>query len=103
MARRKRKSTPSTRSTLWLVHGLLLMTGLAAGYVWRSYAPLPLPGGGALAGDTSARIDPDELDRRAAAKKERLRDELNDLREKQERTEEDLAEIQIKEILGGKM
>ena len=103
MARRKRKSTPSTRSTIWLVHGLLLCTGLAAGYVWRSYAPLPLPGGSALSGDTPSRVDPEELSRRAEAKKERLREELDDLREKQEQTEEDLAEIQIKEILGGKM
>ncbi len=102
MARRKRKSA-SPPGTIWLVHGMLLLTGLALGYAWRSYAPLPLPGGGALAGDTPTRIDPEELAQRAEAKKERLRDELETLREKQEKTEEDLAEIQIKEILGGKM
>jgi len=102
MPRRKTRAR-TRRPSLWLPRALIFATALAAGYLWRSYAPLPLPGGGRLAGDTPARIDPDQLAERTREKKQKLQAEIRQLQDKQEETQEDLGEIQIREILGGKM
>lgn len=100
MARRKRGSF---EAAAWLGRGGILAAGLMAGYVWRSFAPLPLPGGGALAGDTPAVIDPEALALEAETKKKELAEELDDLRARQQKTEEELGEMQIREILGGEI
>jgi len=96
-----RKKRGSFDAGLWLGRVGLVAFGLAAGYVWRSFAPMPLPGGGALAGDTPTVVDPQELAREAEAKRKALAQELDALRAKQQKTEEEMGEMQIREILGG--
>lgn len=98
MARKKRGTGDFG---LWLGRAGLVLAGLAAGYVWRSFAPMPLPGGGALAGDTASVVDPEAMAREAEAKRRELAKELEALRAKQQRAEEEIGEMQIREILGG--
>ena len=111
----KRRSRPSKRSSGGLfpvvaVFLFLLALAVAAGYVWRSYAPLPLPGETPLSGDSAmAGGDLDaELKVKAALRRaadaeretDRLRKELNQLTSQQQQTEAELADMQIKDVLG---
>ncbi|MEQ8818876.1 MAG: hypothetical protein RLY93_01430 [Sumerlaeia bacterium] len=84
-----------------------------AGYLLRSYAPLPLPGDPRLSGMESPLSDPpmvstavestarDSLRRAEQAEGEvqRLKSELYQVQERQERTEAELADIQLKALL----
>lgn len=114
MAARKRRRTTRKRSGLGagfllLACAALLATGTAAGYLLRSYAPLPLPGALSEAREPAAiAIDGryEEMARAAEAKKRAAEQELAALRERlreversQEEAEEDLADLQIRSIL----
>lgn len=112
MARRKKSriGVPGGRSLLVLA---ALVAGLAGGYAWRSYAPLPLPfapvlGGQQMASSQGDRKAPDLRAQLEASKKSlaqsqeearRLREQLLKIEQVQVRAEEDIAEIQIRNLL----
>ncbi|MCB2153489.1 hypothetical protein KQI84_01270 [bacterium] len=110
--RRKRSSKTSSRGLFFPVIGVLLLMVLAVagGYAWRSYAPLPLPGDTPLSGDASMPTGDIALkaEVRAAMRRaeqaeeetDRLRRELNRLSSEQQQTEAELADMQIKDVLG---
>ncbi|HNM45955.1 MAG TPA: hypothetical protein PKH51_02970 [Candidatus Sumerlaeota bacterium] len=89
---------------------VLLFVGCAAGYALRSYHPLPLPFESELVADKSSDNVADETlkdivrtatDRAEKAESERdaLRQELATLRSDQQKTEHELADMQIKSVL----
>jgi hypothetical protein len=74
----------------------LVAAGVAGGYAWRSYAPLPFPEGTPLAGDSASAPAPVVKEPKELRK---LQAKLDELEELHEETEENLAEIQIKSLL----
>ena len=89
---------------------VFLLFGIAAGYAWRSYYPLALPIESRLVSDKS----PDDFSgedlqakaARAGARAERAESELDRMRrrvqqleQEQNRTEKELADMQIKNML----
>ncbi len=107
MAPRKKTATsskskvPASSNRRWLGFFVTLALGVVGGYVWRSYAPLPLPGDTRLTSDASPAITEHlDIERRAAEKMARIQDELDHLKEMQSEKEEEIADIQIKKILG---
>jgi len=89
---------------------VFLLFGIAAGYAWRSYYPLALPIESRLVSDKS----PDDFSgedlqakaARAEARAERAESELDRMRrrvqqleQEQNRTEKELADMQIKNML----
>ncbi|MDK2972803.1 MAG: hypothetical protein PWP23_2558 [Candidatus Sumerlaeota bacterium] len=95
-ARRGKKKSQSPAFLRWLGVGALVAAGVAGGYAWRSYAPLPFPEGTPLAGDVAPASVPVKKEPRELKK---LQAKLDELEEMHEKTEEDLAEIQIKSLL----
>jgi len=120
-AKSKAKSVPASRansagvlSKLGKMTFLtsLLATGVAGGYLLRSYAPLPLPFESPLVADASSKqvrdVESIELARAEALRAERAeadRDQLAErlrLIERENRTaERELAELKIKTVLSG--
>jgi hypothetical protein len=110
MARRKSKKSGSGAFGIMVLLIIALGAGVAGGYAWRSFAPLPLPtpwgGDDALAsanplarkigaGDSKPTV-PTAFEN---AEINRLKAELDRLRAAQSETAQDLAEIQIKSVL----
>lgn len=90
--RKSARSSAFGRLAPMLGMSVAVLAGVAGGYVWRSYAPLPFPQGTPLAGDPVPRTPVDKEVRQI----QRRLQEIDTLRE---RTAEDLAEVQIKTLL----
>jgi hypothetical protein len=75
--------------------------GVLAGYAWRSYAPVPLPGETPLSSDQHLVQAVTDRARGAEEEAARLRGEVNRLQRVQLETEEKLADLQIQATLGG--
>lgn len=97
MARRgkTKKKNGTGGVAVTLIVGMALAVGLSAGYAWRSFAPLPLPGPPELSGEATEPAAEKATNREIR----RLQAKLDEIGQLQEQTEEDLAEIQIKSIL----
>ena len=108
----RRKSSSSNGSPLGRIAStvLLLLAGVIVGYVWRSYLPMALPFESRLVADRSSEQVADSslkelvrssTDRASKAERERdqLRTELAGLKSNQQKTERELAEMQIKSVL----
>ncbi len=112
--RRSTRSRKNSRFPLLILALLTLAVGATGGYAWRSYAPLPLPGpwGGddpyadikSLPSVTTPRPNPPAGSVGKAtsdsAEVARLRAEIDRLKAAQSQTAQEIAEIQIKSVLG---
>lgn len=121
MARKSSRGKGSTFGWVagWLGWAGLVAVGVAGGYAWRSYAPLPLPAwAGELGGKSAQRAElvvtaakaergealvrAESAERRAAqadAEVDRLREQLTRLEKAQSQTAAEVADIQIREML----
>lgn len=110
--RRGKKSGMTMADTMvWAGRLGLVVVGVAAGYLWRSYLPLALPFESRLVADKSsddlalnAREElAAERSRTEAAESEadRLRRRVETLESAAQKAEKQLAEMQIKSVLGG--
>ncbi|CAN5212195.1 hypothetical protein BH09SUM1_BH09SUM1_08090 [soil metagenome] len=109
-ARKSKVSSGGAMAALKI--GCIAFVGLAAGYTWRSFAPLPLPIDSPLAADSSTKnIAADQLkdlvhsatERAEMAEKERndLSNRLKATEQGQQKAERDLADMKIKSMLNG--
>ncbi|MCC6548234.1 hypothetical protein IT570_13800 [Candidatus Sumerlaeota bacterium] len=109
----RRKSRSNSDIPVGKVFGgiLLLLVGTAAGYLVRSYHPLPLPFESQLVADKSSDNVADQAIKeivetanqraeKAESERDALRQELASLKTNQQKTERELADMQIKSVLG---
>lgn len=92
-----------------LTWSFLLVLGVIGGYLWRSYYPLILPFETPLVADKQSLDVPETLRdelavmearaEKAEKKCDQLEKQLADLEEDQEKSEEQLGDLQIKEML----
>lgn len=98
--RKRRKKTSSAGSGFaWLAAGLL--AGIAGGYIWRSYAPIPLPFDSPLASEEALLLAIQDRAKDAEEEAARLRGAVRRLEREKAEIEEKLADLMIREALGG--